>query len=153
MSNNLRQNFPVMVADSKHAVHVYGTDVSALKGKMTKQHNGSALSSSNPTPIPNHICKGTKERNSRIDFFYVQGIPFLRTISRNIKFRTAWAVDNRQKKKMLEEIKNIIKMCTDRSFKVVDIHGDQEFKCIVDDMSPTSVDIVATDDHVDEVER
>ena len=44
-------------------------------------------------------------------------------------------------------------MYTDRGFKVVDIHGYQEFKYIVDDMSPTSVDIVATENHVDEVER
>ena len=108
MSNNLRQNFPVMVADAKHAVHVYGTDVSALKGKMTKQHNGSALSSSNPTPIPNHICKGTKERNSRIDFFYVQGIPFLHTISSKIKFCTAQAVNNRQNKTIVEEVKRLV---------------------------------------------
>ena len=36
---------------------------------------------------------------------------------------------------------------------MVDIHVYQEFKLIVDDMSPTEVKIVAKDDHVDEVER
>ena len=44
-------------------------------------------------------------------------------------------------------------MYTGRGFKVVEIHLDREFKWIVDDMSPTAVKIVATDDHVDEVER
>ena len=80
-------------------------------------------------------------------------MPFLHTISRKIQFRTAGEVDNRQKKTMVEESKNVIKIYTNRGFEVVDIHGYQEFKCIGDDMSPTAVEIVATDDHVDEVER
>ena len=44
-------------------------------------------------------------------------------------------------------------MYTDRGFKMVDIHGYQEFKCILDNISPTAVKIVVTVNPVDEVER
>ena len=80
-------------------------------------------------------------------------MPFLHTISREIQFRTSWDVEDRQNKTMVQESKNIIKIYIDRGFKVVDIHEDQYFKWIVDEMPPASVEIVATDDHVDEVER
>ena len=54
---------------------------------------------------------------------------------------------------MIKEAKKFIKIYTARVFKVVDIHVDQEFKCIVDDVFPTAVEIFLTDDHVDEVKR
>ena len=80
-------------------------------------------------------------------------MPFLHTVYRKIQFHMAQAVDSRQKKIIVEEVKNVIKMYTDRGFREVDIHGDKEFKCILDDMSPTSVEIVASDKNMDEVER
>ena len=80
-------------------------------------------------------------------------MPFLHTVYRKIQFHMAQAVDSRQKKIIVEEVKNVIKMYTDRGFREVDIHGDKEFKCILDDMSPTPVDIVASDKNMDEVER
>ena len=152
LSNNLLRNCPVTVADAKRAVHIYGTDVAALKDKIKKQHKVNALSIFNPTPIPDHTTKLHKNITLGIYFFYVQGMPFLRTISRNTPFCTAPAVENLQNQTIVQEFKNVIKIYTERDFKVVDIHGDQEVKCIVHDMSPTSVEIVATYNHVDEVE-
>ena len=105
-----------------------------------------------PTPIPDHIAKVRNDVTLGIDFLYVQGMPLLHNISRKIQFRMAQAVGNRQKKTIVEEVKNVIKIYTYRVFKVLDIHGDQEFKCILEDMSPTAAKIVTTDDHVDEVE-
>ena len=84
LSNNLLWNCPVTVADAKRAVHIYGTDVADLKGNTKKQHKGSALSGFNPTPIPDHITKVHKNITLGIDLFYVQGMPFLHTISRKI---------------------------------------------------------------------
>ena len=49
---------------------------------------------------------------------------FLYTISSKIQFFTAREVNNRQKKTIVEEVKNVIKMYMDRGFKVVDIHRD-----------------------------
>ena len=101
LSNNLLRNCPVTVADAKHAVHIYGTDVAALKVNM-KKHKGNALSRFNPAPIPEHIEKVHKNITLGIDLFYVQGMPFLHTISRKIQFCTEQSVGNIQKKKILE---------------------------------------------------
>ena len=44
------------------------------------------------------------------------------------------AVKNRQKKTMVQEAKNTIKIYTERGSKVVETHKDQEFKWTVYDM-------------------
>ena len=66
------------------------------------------MSSFNPTTIPDHIAKVHTNVTLGIDFFYVQGIPFLHTISSKIKFCTAQAVNNRQKKTIVEEVKRLV---------------------------------------------
>ena len=86
----------------------------------------------NPTPIHEHIIKVHKNLTIGIYFFYVQSINFLHSISRKIQFRTSRAVKNLQKKTMVQEARKVTKIYTRRGFKVVDIHVDQEFKCIVD---------------------
>ena len=40
LSNNLLHNCPATESDANCAVHIYGTDVSALKGKMKKKTQG-----------------------------------------------------------------------------------------------------------------
>ena len=102
LSNNLLRNYPVTVANTKLVVHIYGTDIASVKGKMTKQHKGSTLSSFNPTPIHDHISKVHKNVTLGIDFLYAQGMSLLHTISREIQFCTAREVENRQKKTIVE---------------------------------------------------
>ena len=91
---------------------------------MKKQHTGSALSSFNHTPIPGHIVKLHQNLTLGIYLFYVKCMLFLHTISRKIQFLKTLAIDNRQKKTIVEEVKNVIKIYTVRGFNVVDIHGD-----------------------------
>ena len=86
MSNNILCNCPVTLAYAKRAVHIYGTDVAALKDKIKKQHKVNALSIFNPTPIPDHILKVYKKVTLGIDLFYVKGMPLLHTIFSKIQF-------------------------------------------------------------------
>ncbi|KAI2494176.1 hypothetical protein MHU86_20370 [Fragilaria crotonensis] len=90
-----------------------------------------------------------------MDFFFVQGIPFYRGISRGIGFRTVQKVPDRGKAIILEQAtRAVIKMKQQsRGFKVCDIHADSEFECIREEIRPVEMNIVPTDSHVGEIER
>jgi hypothetical protein len=54
---------------------------------------------------------------------------------------------------MLKETKKIIQLYEQRGFQVMDIHADNEFECIRDDIRPVNMDTVPVDEHVGEIER
>jgi hypothetical protein len=87
------------------------------------------------------------------DFFYVQRIPFFHTISRDLGFRTVSFVPNREKPTILSELLSAVHTYTSRGFRVRDVHADNEFDCVRDDILPIALDVVPADSHVGEVER
>jgi hypothetical protein len=88
-----------------------------------------------------------------VDFFFVQGIGFLHTISRNIGFRTIAPVPDRSRKTILKELQTVINLYRARGFTICDVHGDQEFDCIRHNVYPIRLNVVAADGHVGEIER
>jgi hypothetical protein len=87
------------------------------------------------------------------DFFFVNGIAFIHSISRKIQFRTVRQVSNRSKKTILKEIRSVRKLYNGRGFRVVKVRGDGEFKGLEADISPIRLEIVPQDGHVPEFER
>ena len=89
-----------------------------------------------------------------IDFFFVQGLPILHMISRDLQFRTVAAVPDLKHSTILsEELQAVLWLYAARGFLVCDIHADTEFECIRADVLPIHLDVVAADDHVGEIER
>ena len=88
-----------------------------------------------------------------MDFFFVQGIPFIHTISRKLKFRTISHVPDRSKDTILKETLLAITLYRTRGFDIVDIQADMEFACIQHNVLPTQFNITPRDAHVGEVER
>ena len=88
-----------------------------------------------------------------IDLFYVQGNIFLTTISRNLRFRTVALLLTRSKSSILKELSLVIQLYRSRGFSIPDIHCDNEFACLANDLSPIQLNITTKDDHVGEVER
>ena len=58
---------------------------------------------------------------------YVNRIPFLATISRNIKFTTVEAIQNRTKSQLVQSIKNMLAIYTQRGLQVENALLDGEF--------------------------
>ena len=105
-TNLIRKNCPVTPHDARRASHKYGPDVAALKGKM---HSTTAAPRA-PTfdaPISTHHCNVSL----CVDFFFVQRIGFLHTISRGIGFRTVSPIANRSHKTILAELSVVINLC------------------------------------------
>ena len=153
LTNNLIRNCPVTSDDARRALHIYGPDVATLKGKMTR----SAAAPHTPTfeaiTIPSPLLQHHGNVTLCIDFFFVQGIGFLHTISRNIGFRTVSPIADRSRDTILREVSAAIKLYTSRGFIVRDIHTDQEFGCIREDLRPIVMNLASADSHVGEVER
>ena len=88
-----------------------------------------------------------------IDFFYVNGIPLLHTISRSFKFRTVEETTNRNQSTMVRGIKRAVQLYRARGLIVNNIHADNEFECCRAEIRPIQLDIAGVGMHVGEVER
>ena len=152
LRNNLIHNCPVTVDDARRAILIYGPDPATLKGKTTSKHSD-GVPVFDPVHIPAPILDDHRKVTLAIDYFFVQGHPFLHTISRKIKFRTVATVEKRTKATTIKEMKTVLNTYNTRGFEVVELHADMEFECIQEAMRPTLMNLNARDDHVGEVER
>ena len=62
-------------------------------------------------------------------------------------------MNNRHKSTMLEEFNLIRQIYHARGFKIREVKADLEFECLAVDILPVTMDLVAKDDHVGEIER
>jgi hypothetical protein len=153
LTNNQIRNCPVTPDDARRALHIYGPDVATLKGKMTRSAAAPRAPTFEaiplPAPIASHHCNVTL----CADFFFVQGIGFLHTISRGIGFRTVSQVADRSHDTILRELKAVINLYTVRGLTVCDVHADQEFACVREEIRPIAMNISTADTHVGDIER
>ena len=95
ISKNLILNCPVNVSDVARAEIFYGKDIHALKGKTTRSKPKQVVI--DYMEIPKNILESNKNITLSIDIMYVNKIPFVTTISRNVKFTTVEAIQKRTK--------------------------------------------------------
>ena len=88
---------------------------------------------------------------------FVQGIAFLHSISRGYHFRTVeHHKDYRvkyNKHDMLKGIKKCVNMYHTRGLEVIQLNTDNGFACIEEDIRPINLNMVATGEHVGDIER
>ena len=80
LETNYFRNCPITVDDAKRALHIYGPDGESLKGKMTRrrpQRIGEAIMIN----IPDTIKELHPTISLSADYFFVQGIAFLHSLS------------------------------------------------------------------------
>ena len=152
LQSNFFRNCPVTLGDAKRCIKIYGKEIAAMKGKMTRpqpQH----IPSHEPTAIPKCIYDGHKNITLCIDFFFVQGLAFFHSISRSYKFRTTEYVLGRGKKIIEDCIDRIIHTYQARELSIVDIHGDGEFKCLETLYPNINITIAPPEHHIGDIER
>jgi hypothetical protein len=153
LQNNLIINCPVTSDDAYRALAIYGPDVATLKGKTTRATAAARAPTFLAVPIPPPLLDNHRKVTLCVDFFFVQELCFLHTISRNIGFRTVVFVPDRSSKTIIHELTAVIHLYTNRGFTVCNIHGDNEFECARLALTPTHLNIVAADGHVGKIER
>ena len=152
LESNAIKNCPVTPEDVKTALFIWGPETAVVKGKTTRigpKH----IPDAKILPLPQTIRDFHSKVTLCVDFFYVNGIPILHTISRSFKFRTVEETSDRSLRAMVNGIMKAVRLYKIRGLQVKNIHADNEFECCRDELSPIVLDIVGAGMHVGEVER
>ena len=152
---NSIQNCPVTVDDVNLAEQIYGPDVATLKGKSTR---------SRPTPVVNDIIEIPKELIAAqqhvdlcIDTIFINSMPFLATVSKNIKYRTCDYVASRKVPDYRSVLSRVILIYLNAGFTIKCIHADSEYEPVLEyfkNQQPSiPYNLASTDEHVPAAER
>lgn len=155
LRGNMIRNCPVTPDDARHALlTTYGPDIAAIKGKTTRSEAAPRAPTFIAQPIPAPILEHHRHLILCADFFFVQGLAFYNTISRNIGFRTVKHVnDHDGRNTILRETNAAIKLYHNRGLIVCNVHADNELECIREALRPIELNIVPADSHVGEIEQ
>ena len=151
---NAIKNCPVTMEDIDIAEAIYGKDIGNIKGKTVRNR---------PTPvvkdyinIPKELMMKHEDITLCIDILYINEMPFLATISRNIKYRTIQWLPTRTAKDYRSALDIIFRQYNKAGFRIATIHCDNEFRPIMDDIKDElSIDMnyASAQEHVPEAER
>ena len=146
---HFKEECSITKEDFKTANDILGKNLGSLKGKTV--HKKQKHVKTNILPVPPDILKIHKEVTLGVDIMFVNKIPFLITISRNIHFGTVEELPNRKLQTVKEKLKNVINIYAHRGFNVSTILADGEFE----PMRPwfPLLNTCAENEHVPEIER
>ena len=132
---------------------LFGPDVSALKGKTTRR--GPPIVDSPMAVDTTSILEHYGEVTLCVDLMYVNKVPLLVTLSRNIKFGTMEAVADRKETTLLKSIKGVISLYKKAGFKVTVALMDGELVPLRGGLAELGIRLNETskDEHVGDVER
>ena len=83
---NMIVNFPVIFDNIKNAKLIFGPDITLLKGKSVRRKPASIVK--DYAEIPREILDSCKELEVLMDIISINKLPFLVSISRELKFNT-----------------------------------------------------------------
>ena len=155
LSENHIHNCPITLDDAKRALHIYGPDTAHLQGKTTRDRPA-PIPITDLTPIPRDVIEAQRFVNLSMDYFFVQGIPALHTISRNIHFRTVEFLLNKNKGSEADTragVARILPLYNKRGLQVTRVNADNEFDNLEDTVHPANLHIVGANEHVGDIER
>ena len=109
LSTNYIRNFPVTLDDTKRALHIYGPHLAHLKGKTVRK-KPNPIEITDFVPLPKQILQAQSFINLSVDYFFVQGIPVLHSISHNIHFRTVEFLMNKHKASEKDTIDGVLRI-------------------------------------------
>lgn len=153
LDDRLLRNCDIHGQDAKNAHSIFGPDVGSLRGKTVRRSE--AHVELVQRPVPDEIWQRHREVTICFDVMYVNGIAFLVSVSRSIKFCTAEALQNRKAETLLIGLRRIKKVYAKRGFIVSQAAGDNEFHSLEVGLSEIGValNVVSRDEHVPEIER
>ena len=146
-------NCPVTVEDFIRADKIYGRDIHSLKGKTTRTQPNRLVT--DYVEIPPSVLEKNKHMTLSIDIMYVNIIPFVTTISRNIKFTTAEAIQKRTTAQLVQLIKNVLPIYAQRGLQVDNTLLDGEFVPLRTDLLTLGINpnFATHNEHVPKIER
>ena len=152
-SRNLLPNCPITRDDIQAAEDIFGPDVGGLKGKTVRRPPHRV--ETHLEAVPRGILKRYQKVTVCADIMFVNSIPFMVSISRNIRFGTVEPLTGTKAELLLRAIKNIRNTYAQGGFKVDWMLMDGQFENLRGDIANLGIRLneVAEDEHVGEIER
>ncbi|KAL7480429.1 hypothetical protein ACHAW6_006122, partial [Cyclotella cf. meneghiniana] len=152
IENNLIPNCPITPQDIHNAEYIWGPDLGSLKGKTVRTTPEGVRTQSYTIPL--HIMSQYKDVTLSADVMKVNGIPFLMTISRHIKFGSAGKLDNMSNTTIISHFKVVLGVYASRGFRVSIILADNQFESMRGGLADLGaiINVVSRDEHVPEIE-
>ena len=119
---NMIWDNPITESDINLMEHLYGPNIPTVKGKTTRQCPHKLVS--NMVSIPHNLCDTQCDVCLCIDIMYVNGMPFLTTISKNIKYCTAMWVADCMAPTISNLVESVLKLYHKASFQVTEVCPD-----------------------------
>ena len=107
------------------AEKINGPSIKALKGKTI--HTKPSPVVLDYVAVPHEIFKENRDVTLSLDVMFVNRIPFLASIRRNIKFKTAETLHNRTTSQLVQCVTNVKALYTKIGFNVTTALMDGEF--------------------------
>jgi hypothetical protein len=150
---NLINNCPVNLEDITIAEDIWGKDIGALKGKTTRKKPIQVKESF--IPIPKELISKHKSVVLSADVMFVNKMPFLVSISKNIKFTTGERLAGRKLNLLAKGLDHIVEYYARKGFAVRSICIDPELAEVREEMKNKQVEIntAAAKEHVPAIER
>jgi hypothetical protein len=150
VESNLLPNCPVTRRDISITDAIFGPAVGSLKGKTVR--GKSTRVETTLTDIPAHIMAHYRDLTLGGDIMFVNGIPFVMTVSRHIKFGTAEMLKSQHNKTILAAIKQVKSVYMKRGFKISHMLMDGQFESLRADVADLQITLntVSNDEHVRE---
>ena len=152
---NAIMDMPVKTQDVDIAEKIFGPDLGTLKGKTTRQKPLPMVN--DRIAIPPELYENRDSLELCMDIMFVNGMPFLTTITRALYYRTANYLLSRQKENLYSGLDEVLRMYNSNGFYIEKIYCDNEFRSIMDEISDTLEGITLkyspSKAHVPEAER
>ena len=137
IDNNMIKNCPVTRRDMLMAEDMFGVNTNIVKGKTVRRRPGHVRE--DISNVPPDILKNYREVTLGMDIFHVNGIKFLRTISRHLMFRTSTCIRNANASNIVRCIKSVQAKYKQRGFFVKQIFGDNEFESVSEKLNEMGI--------------
>jgi hypothetical protein len=103
---NMIKNWNVTPNDINNALKFFGEDIATLRGETARISQDTLMA--DYVEIPKEIIYLNRELKVAADLLFVNGLPFVTSISRNVKFTTIEHVTNRSEPNLIKSLLNIV---------------------------------------------
>ena len=149
---NTIKNCPVTIEDINILMKIYGTNIPSLKGKSTCCKP--SITVNDYIKIPPELKLNNKTIELCTNLFYIQGVIFLLTLSKHIKFLTICSIMNCIIPSLCESFNQTFQIYNVAGFTISHLHVDPKFEPLTAYMADKDIKIILypTNQHIPDIE-
>jgi hypothetical protein len=154
VQTNQIKNCPVNLEDIKICEKIFGPDIYAMKGKVTRKQPKAVIN--DYVEVPKGLIDAQKEVVLCVDIMFVDEVAFLVTVSKYIKYITVRFIEDRKSGTILEAVQHVFTTYNSAGFNIKEIHCDREFEHLEMDLESefeVRVNLTTAQEHQPDIER